>query len=284
MKKTLPIIAVLIILLTLCACGESSSDGDAAMNTPTPVVYEKEDGRLIQEVNYNANGLKYLTVFYDYDGQSRVTKEMRMGVNNAPEGYYTNEYDGNGRLSLRVSYAALGPDEYAEEYRVSYEYDDKGLLVSEKRSAEGVLLSVTDYEYNEDSLLTGEKLYQGDSFLAAEYKYGYDGSGRRISCQRSDYMENATMENRYTYDGNDLLVTDLICDSEGNVRERVDYTYDNSGNVLKRSVFGDKGVLQSYVEYEYTYDEAGNIVKSVCSDSEGNVTITTEYTWTYSKG
>lgn len=288
MKKILYLLLAAAMLLTVCACGNSAPAPVEPTDTPEitlpPVSYDKDEGRLTQEVSFNQNGLKYLTVFYDYDGHDRVTKEMSLGVNNAPEGYYTNEYDENGNIKLRVSYVALGPEEYEEEYRVNYEYDEAGNLVKETRVLGETVLAVTAYEYNEQGQCVSEKHYQGESFLAAEYSYGYDAKGRKANCVRVDNMEGETIENRYTYDANDRLITDLRCDAEGNVIDRIEYTYDEQGNELKRSVFGSDGVLRSFIKYEYTYDEAGNYTERVSTDSEGGSTTTTQYTWAYSKG
>lgn len=288
MKKLVYIILALAMILALCACDKATPEDAEASDTPEetlpPVSYDRDEGRLVKEVNYNLNGLKYLTVYYDYDGQGRITKEKSMGVNDAPEGYYTNEYDANGNIVLRISYVAEGPEEFTEDYRVNYEYSEAGLLISETSVSQGKVLARTDYEYNDAGLCVTEKHYQGESFLAAEYAYGYDGKGRKANCVRTDYMEEETIENRYTYDSNDRLITDLKCDGDGNVIERIEYTYDAKDNVLKRSVFGTNGVLASFVQYEYTYDDAGNYTKRVSTDSEGGNVTTTEYTWAYSKG
>ncbi len=288
MKKLIYIVLTLAVLLSLGACGKVASDKEKAESTPEPtlppVSYNSDEGRLVKEVNYNANGLKYLTVYYDYDGQGRITKEMHMGVNDAPEGYYTNEYDENGNITLRISYIALGPEEFVEEYTASYEYNEAGQLVLETRVSEGKVLAKTEYGYDEAGQCISEKHYEGESFVAAEYTYGYDGKGRVASCVRVDNMEGETIENRYTYDADDRLLTDLRCDADGSVIDRIEYTYDSHGNVLKRSVFGSNGVLASFTQNEYTYDEAGNYTKCVSTDSEGGGVITTEYIWAYSKG
>ena len=288
MKKCVYILLTLAMLLSLCACGSKAPAENEPEETPQetlpPVEYDRDEGRLVKEVSTNTNGLKFLTVFYDYDGRGRITKEMHMGINDAPEGYYTNEYDENGNLKTRISYVALGPEEYEEEYTVTYEYNDEGMFISETSVSEGKVLAITKYEYNAEGQCVSEKHYQGESFLSAEYTYGYDGKGRKANCVRIDYMEDETVENRYTYDQSDKLITDLKCDGDGNVLERIEYTYDDFGNELKRTVFGNSGVMISFTKNEYTYDDAGNFTKCVSTDSEGDNVSTTEYTWAYSKG
>lgn len=288
MKKAIFLILAMAMLFTLCACKTAAPEPAEPTSTPEaslpPVSFDKDEGRLVKEVNTNADGLKYLTVYYDYDGSGRITKEKSMGVNEAPQSYYTNEYDEKGNLTLRISYVALGPEEFEEEYRVNYEYNEAGLLTSEKRLQGDVVLGITTYEYDENGLLINEEHYEGESFLAAEYTYGYDSKGRKTNCARVDNMEGETIENRYTYDANDRLLTDLRCDADGNVMDRIEYTYDEHDNVLKRSVFGSTGILGSFIRYEYTYDDAGNYVKRVSTDSEGGNVTVTEYTWAYSKG
>lgn len=288
MKRLIYILLALALVFSLCACGKTAPAEDEPEATPEatlpPVVYDRDEGRLIKEISTNSDGLKYLTMLYDYNGRGQITKEMQLGVNDAPVGYYTNEYDENGTLKLRVSYVALGPEEFTEEYRVEYAYGETGLLLSETSTSEGQILAVTKYEYDEAGLCISEKHYQGESFLAAEYTYGYDGMGRKTNCVRVDNMEGETIENRYTYDSESRLITDLKCDADGSVIERIEYTYDDFGNTLKRSVFGGNGVLNSFIRYEYTYDDAGNYVKCVSTDSEGGNVTTTEYTWAYSKG
>ena len=271
MKKTAAMLISGVLMLSLCACGGTAEPDPVPTGTPAPITYTKDDGRLKMEETYNSNGLLFSTIIYEF------------GINDAPTGYKSFEYDKNGRKTLMTSFVAETGKDYSEEYRTSYEYDSDGNITKAVSTIDGKTVSVTAYEYK-DGLLIDEKNYEGESFVASEYKYEYGADGRKTRCVRIDNMEGDTTENRYTYTSSGLLLADLSYGDDGKVISRTEHSYDANGNAVKLSVYNAKGGLISSTLNEYTYDDYGNIKRCAVTHSDGSKGTTTQYKWEYTKG
>ncbi len=284
MKKTAAMLISTAMMLCLCACGGGTTEPTPVpTETPAPVEYTKDDGRLKMEETYNSNDLLFSTIIYEYDDRGQLVKQAEFGINDAPTGYKSFEYDSNGRKTLMTSFAAENDKDYSEEYRTSYEYNADGKLTKAVSTIEGKTMSVTAYEYK-DGLLVSEKNYEGESFLASEYKYEYDENSRKTRCVRIDNIEGDTTENRYTYASSGLLLADLSYGDDGKVISRTEYSYDANGNAVKLSVYNAKGGLISSTSNEYTYDDYGNVKRCAVTHSDGSKGTTTKYKWEYTKG
>ena len=284
MKITAALLISGAMMLSLCACGGTAEpDPVQPTETPAPITYTKEDGRLKMEETYNSNGLLFSTIIYEYDEKGKLVKQAEFGISDAPTGYKSFEYDAKGQKILMTSFVADTAKDYSEEYRTNYEYDGNGNLTRATSTRDGKIVSVTAYEYK-DGLLSNEKNYEGESFVASEYKYEYDAGGKKTRCVRIDNIEGDTSENRYTYTSDGLLLADLSYDADGEVISRTEYSYDDNGNAIKLSVYNARGALISSTSNEYTYDDYGNIKRCAVTHSDGSKGTTTQYRWEYAKG
>ena len=286
MKRTFGIIAALILALCLCACAKSGED------TPQPTeaqpsstqdlsVYEKSEGLLSQEVWYNENGLKFSTVKYEYDAAGRLVKETTLGINDAPVGYKEYVLNADGLPETMINYIADGPEEYSEEYRVLFEYNDPGLKMKETSMIGDTATSVTTYAY-EGSDLVSEKYYEG-SELISDIAYEYDGSGKLTKLVRRDMLEDSETSETCTYGETGLLASREVSSGEG-IESRTEYSYDEHGNEISVSIYGPDGSAISITKNEYEYDEPGNIVKCTRTQGDGEQSTVIEYSWSYVKG
>lgn len=286
MKRTFGIIAALILALCLCACAKSGED------TPQPTeaqpsstqdlsVYEKSEGLLSQEVWYNENGLKFSTVKYEYDAAGRLVKETTLGINDAPVGYKEYVLNADGLPETMINYIADGPEEYSEEYRVLFEYNDTGLKMKETSMIGDTATSVTTYAY-EGSDLVSEKYYEG-SELISDIAYEYDGSGKLTKLVRLDMLEDSETSETCTYGETGLLASREVSSGEG-IESRTEYSYDEHGNEISVSIYGPDGSAISITKNEYEYDEPGNIVKCTRTQGDGEQSTVIEYSWSYVKG
>ncbi len=286
MKRTFGIIAALILALCLCACAKSGED------TPQPTeaqpsstqdlsVYEKSEGLLSQEVWYNENGLKFSTVKYEYDAAGRLVKETTLGINDAPVGYKEYVLNADGLPETMINYIAYGPEEYSEEYRVLFEYNDTGLKMKETSMIGDTATSVTTYAY-EGSDLVSEKYYEG-SELISDIAYEYDGSGKLTRLVRRDMLEDSETSETCTYGENGLVASREVSSGDG-IESRTEYSYDEHGNEISVSIYGPDGSAISITKNEYEYDEPGNIVKCTRTQGDGEQSTVIEYSWSYVKG
>lgn len=286
MKRTFGIIAALILALCLCACAKSGED------TPQPTeaqpsstqdlsVYEKSEGLLSQEVWYNENGLKFSTVKYEYDAAGRLVKETTLGINDAPVGYKEYVLNADGLPETMINYIADGPEEYSEEYRVLFEYNDTGLKMKETSMIGDTATSVTTYAY-EGSDLVCEKYYEG-SELISDIAYECDGSGKLTKLVRRDMLEDSETSETCTYGENGLVASREVSSGDG-IESRTEYSYDEHGNEISVSIYGPDGSAISITKNEYEYDEPGNIVKCTRTQGDGEQSTVIEYSWSYVKG
>ena len=286
MKRTFGIIAALILALCLCACaksGESTPEPTEAHPSSTQdlSVYEKSEGLLSQEVWYNENGLKFSTVKYEYDAAGRLVKETTLGINDAPVGYKEYVLNADGLPETMINYIADGPEEYSEEYRVLFEYNDTGLKMKETSMIGDTATSVTTYAY-EGSDLVSEKYYEG-SELISDIAYEYDGSGKLTKLVRRDMLEDSETSETCTYGENGLVASREVSSGDG-IESRTEYSYDEHGNEISVSIYGPDGSAISITKNEYEYDEPGNIVKCTRTQGDGEQSTVIEYSWSYVKG
>lgn len=285
MKSKFSIFLALALSLILCAC---SKGGDAPQPTealPSPTqdlsVYEKSEGVLQKEVWYNANGLKFSTVSYEYDGAGHLVKETTLGINDAPVGYKEYVLDDSGLAKEMINYIADGPEEYSEEYRVLFEYNETGLKMKETNKIGDTVTAVTTYAYDGKNLVS-EKYYEG-SELISEIVYEYDDTGRLIKLVRHDMLEDSEDTEAYTYDDSGRLAK-KEASSGGQLVSRTEYGYDEHGSELSVNIYGPNNEAVSLTSNEYEYDAPGNVIKCTRSQENGEQSTVIEYTWSYVKG
>ena len=295
MKKTLSAILALTLAFSLCACSNNGGEAPAEpTDTPAPTqdlsVYEKSEGKLESEVWYNANGLKFNTIKYEYDGSGALVKETTLGINDEPVGYKEYILNADGLAETMISYVASGPEEYTEEYRVLYEYNETGLKMKESSVIDGSVTAYTAYAY-EGKNLVSEKYFEGlvneASFesvkLISDIAYEYDDAGKLVKLTRQDMLEESETVETYSYDDNGRLAEKQSA-ADGSLISRTEYKYDEHGNELSVNIYGPDGTAISLTSNEYEYDEPGNVIKGTRTQADGEQNTVIEYTWSYVKG
>ena len=277
MKKTVCLALSLVMLLALCACSKDDPAPQpteaAPQETLDLTIFEKSEGKLSKEVWYNTDGLQFRSVIYEYDENGFLAKETTLGINDAPEGYKEYVRDENGAVTKMTSFIALGPEEFEEEYSFIYKLDDAGHTVRAATLIDAVEISVTEYTYDGDRLVS-EK-YAKNEEPVSEISYAYsDGS---VTLTRRDYIEDSTVTETRTLDADGRIVS-------GKLISRSEFTYDENGSEKTAVISGPDGSVISSTSSEYEYDEPGNVVKCTRSHGEGVDASVIEYTWDYAKG
>jgi len=283
MKRTLSLILAFLLIALLCSCGasETSQTTTEPEKTPEPmptaVPYEKADGQLSEEIYYNADGLRYMTLRYEYDAEGRVKKELTLGVNEAPQSYTAYAYDADGRLLKESCFVAVDAENFEPDGECVYEYNADGLCTG-KSSTTGGFESSFEYEYNAEKLVSEEKCCEGGELICI-LSYTYDANGNNIKLVRRSVMTEteSVTETEFDADGRALNVSS----DDG----RYSYTYNERGDEVRMNCFDSDGTLKYSRLTEYEYDEAGNIIKSTVSSDNGSFAGTvTEFVWLYAKG
>ena len=278
MKKLSSFMLVLLLAVSLCACGESAvPQTTEPADTAKPVVYEKNDGLLSEEIHYNADGLRYMTVRYEYDGEGRVIKELTLGVNEAPESYTAYEYDADGRLIRESFFIAVDADSFEPDGECVYQYDSDGLCTA-KESTAGGYKSGCEYSYNADKLLSEDRCSE-DGELIYIQSYSYDENGNAVKLVRKSVMTGTESVTETVFDESGRPVKEVSADGS------YAYSYNEHGDEIRMDCFDTDGTLKYSRLTDYEYDEAGNIVKSTVSSGNDSFAGTvTEYVIIYAKG
>ena len=184
----------------------------------------------------------------------------------------TYDYDDNGVLLSQRTY-----DSPKDGTLTDYIYDDYGKMIKEKYYLidQGVesLYRVTDYQYNDQDQLIMETCYidwfedDGELFYTLEHQY--DSAGLEI-CSIQDYRN---------YDHDDVEYNEYDYNSRGRLEKKTEYEMDRKTNnkILKRTTtyeYNDLGILtyETNTSYhnnevytstvEHKYDENNNLVES----------------------
>lgn len=287
MKKLCCLLISFALVFCLCACSvaDRTDTPDEPEATPAPTqdlsLYEADEGKLAKEISYNANGLRFRTVIYEYDDMGMLAKETTLGINDAPESRKEYERNAKGLVTCVVNFTADGPEEYSEQFRVLYEYNEMGLRMKELTMVGGTVTSEIHCAYIGENLVS-EKYYEGTELLN-EKSYEYNDAGKVTKCTVSDYIEGGSFVELSTYDELGRLVK---CErsTDGADSGRTEYAYDENGSVSCVSIYGSDGSTLSITQSVCEYDKPGNIVKRTDTQEGSDTGTVTEYIWEYVKG
>ena len=206
------------------------------------------------------------------------------------------EYDQAGQLAKQLYYTE--PDEPSEA--VSFERDEKGLVVKDVRKYLDGSTDTTTYSYDDQGQLK-DKITRDDEGiidLAEEFTWKgkqllkhetRDGEGNIISLEEFKYddkgnvtehiqTDEETGENRRTvttYNENNQKTKEEVFNEEGDLVEEYIYVLDESGRV----VASEYDSAQKWSATEYHFDERGNNLGHVETDEEGNQLLSVEHTY-----
>ena len=149
--------AVVLLVLTLCACGaQEEADGaltaikdDNGNITGYERRYHNADGYLSRWDVYDAQEVYDHFVLYDYDDNGRLIQETTYQANGIGEYYYTYAYDDDGNLTEKGYYTAYDGAEIilydadgAEAERYIYSSNDE--LTAHEVFVDGAWVTATE--------------------------------------------------------------------------------------------------------------------------------------------
>ena len=100
-----------------------------------------------------------------------------------------------------------------------------------------------------------------------------DKDGFELNVNRDSTGKIIGYNEKYSENGH--LLTNIIRDSNGDLRLYTDYKYNGDGNLIRSIERGSTGELQSYTDYEYNSD--GNLIRSTERGSAGRLHSYTDY-------
>ncbi|MBR5756639.1 MAG: hypothetical protein IKX96_03665 [Firmicutes bacterium] len=287
MKKTLAIILALAMILSLAACGGSSSGNPSSGSGSSAVPAKPTKTVLTKASYYSSSGELNSVATYVYDeyGFVKLIKHEGPGGEESSETEYVNEY-AEDYLSKRtvpeiIYEETYGPDgkilsagydfkDYPESsYSYVYTYNDKGLAEKYEYTYpnlnDGDLAgrnTVTYFTYDDQGRLSGMEYRYGSGWTSYENSVRYENDGKK--------------QILFGYNDGKTPLLSLI---------RI-YEYDDNGNKISETRYNparsEKTIQGLYIPYEelysdgyvpnfdhfypsshreYSYDENGNIVR-----------------------
>lgn len=216
------------------------------------IVYKfGKNGKHLETIRKYANGIEEEREINTYDEDGRLLKNLdrRTGLGEI------NDYDKNGNLVRKELLTDI--DSHGSAL-TEYDYNHKNLLTEKRQYYNKVKLQTKyTYAYNENDLLTDEKMYN----------YGFD---KAILCSHYTYEYNK--ENRLSakYEVNEDNNLELVADYEyrysptGTLRfvlrnKAVLEEYDEEGQLkISREVIPGYHIIEDSEKHKYNYDRFGN--------------------------
>ena len=117
----------------------------------------------------------------------------------------------------------------------------------------------TNFEYNDDGVISKALWQMNDNSRSGIVTYKYDEFGNIIEKNRT-FSDSVKINQSFEYDQNSNLIIDNFERSDG-IIGRVEYTYDKNGQLLQANCNKQNGWFSGKILYQYDKDET--LVKGI---------------------
>lgn len=271
--------------------GTTTETGDAGYRL------EKEyddNGKLLKETQYHADGTLGFTYEHSYDEQGNLTKTVVRRADGSIWKKTVNQYKNASELLREESYEN---DELI--YYSLYEWDENGQKTSFSRyNAEDSLEETHTFDYNDDRTYT-ETVTMGENGALSQ-STALDGTVIDIVKVVYRYDVSGQMERQSDYDAEDELVD--YCEikydyrfrqtqqswyfGSGIVEGHIEYKYSEDGSTVEQTLYDANGKILLFIQNEHgadgrltitQYDKERSIVRQEVFDEEGNLLSSDDY-------
>ena len=267
MKKMIPLILILCLLLSGCGKEEPSAgttlppqqsqpalqetasptDAEGILDPDTQIIY-----CLVKMIVTNDQGQELWGRDYTYDDTGFCISEREYSNIGATSYSRVNTPDMLGRIESSVF-----TESDSSTYTVTYTYDNQNRCVREDVTYEDGTAEYTEYTYNEQGNYLTLRQFIGDELVVDyAFSYTYDGSGNQMSMDEylfGDLMYHVAME--YDDQGREISsVTNLV---NGEIQSRTESSWD--GLTETRLYFSGTD-QEPFMVSVFTYDDNGNVV------------------------
>lgn len=265
MKKIIPVILILLLLLSACGKDEpiqTTPTGTEGIPTGSETVNGGEGEGILDpttEIRYlivkmivtNDAGQELSGTEYTYDDTGFCVSQ-RQYSNIGGAGYTCLNTPGANGLVARSDYTE--PDGTA--YTVEYTYNDDDLLVKETVLRENAT-EITEYTYDEQgNYLTLRQSIGGELVMDYTFSYTYDGQGNRVAMDEylfGDLMYHVT----FTYDGEGREISSVTSLLNGEIQSRTVSQWDG---LTETRLYYSGEDEEPFMVSVFTYDDSGNVV------------------------
>lgn len=266
MKKIIPIILVLLLLLSACGNEEpaettlgaeesqptasetlSGGEGEGILDPTTEIRY-----LLVKMIVTNDAGEELWGREYSYDETGFCTQEREYSNIGSASYSRVNSPDILGRIGSSIFTELDG-----SQYSVFYTYDEFGRCLREDITYEDGTKEYTEYTYNEQgNYLTLKQYIGGELTMDYAFSYTYDGAGNQVSMD--EYLFGELLYHvalSYDAEGREIgSVTSLV---NGEIQSRTESQWDG---LTETRYFYSGEDAEPFMVSVFTYDGTGNVV------------------------
>lgn len=266
MKKLLPFILALLLLLTACGNEEpvettlggsestpavsetvSGGEGEGVLDPDTRIIY-----CLVKMIVTNDEGQELWGREYSYDDTGFCTREREYSNIGSASYSRTNTPDALGRIGTSVFTELDG-----SQYTVTYTYDEADRCIREDITYEDGTTEYTEYTYNDQgNYLTLRQFIDGELNMDYAFSYTYDGNGNQVSMDEylfGDLLYHVVLS--YDEEGREIgSVTSLV---NGEIQSRTQSQWDG---LTETRYFYSGEETEPFMVSVFTYDDNGNVV------------------------
>lgn len=261
-----------------------------------------EDGKVINEKQYNARGVLMQEYIYKYNESGFLIEEILQEEDGIIAVHKTWEVDDKGKILRELHH-------YMDETfdTVTFFYDDKGKLIKKETvDPDGDLESIEQFTWVGDNI-TQMLMQDADGDVLSEKNTRYDDKGNIIEVEEYDgsagdsskkeieYYPSGNQKQVLTYNDAGQLVEKVQMkeDSKKKIvqvveettarKSTINFTFDGKGNIIQQEEFNRNGELVGKVSR--VYDEHNMLLSSkvfIHGDGRGlsrNYTLRQEYVY-----
>jgi len=294
MKRTLSLILIVMLCLSLWACGESTpsntdgSDGAEGTTGATTIPEEEQMQKLI-DYNKALDSLDSLNTEFSRNQFEAMNKAYAILVSlgdykNAPDllSRFTEcTYKKDNQFDYTVldrQGVCLAQSTDGREYRCTNSFNDKGELVKVDFKGKEKPYFRT-YEYNDAGQLIREDVVYEYQTTSRTYEYDANGNLTTEYYSYHSAYENSKRTSHFTYTFDDA--GRIIKEREEYDDHYIEttYAYDEDGLLIGKNEYASE--YGSLGRYTYTYDESGNLITTELTTEQNGSTWYSETKYTY---
>ncbi len=266
MKRILPLILALLLLLCACSNEEPAQTTQGTQETNSAVSESVSNGEgegvldptteirylLVKQIVTNDQGQELWGTEYSYDDTGFCTHEREYSNIGAGAFSRVNSPDALGRIA-----SSLFTGQDGSQYTVTYTYDDFNRCIREDVVYEGGATEYTEYTYNDQGqYLTLRQFIGGELAMDYAFSYTYDGSGRQVSMD--EYLSGDLLYHvAFEYDDQGREISSVTSLVNGEVQSRTESHWDG---LTETRYFYSGQDAEPFMVSVFTYDDNGNVV------------------------
>lgn len=287
MKKTVPFLIALCLLL--CGCGaEEKNDtgklvldptecteatvatevpeGQEAVTEPTEAAQTQTVTRQTRMASLDENGAELWSRTYEYDSQGRLCGEREVDSTGAETYSAVITYDEEGRTTTYTQSDGSG-------YSIQDQLDENGNVLFSQTFRNGHDEGYTEYTYDQYGNQLSYRSVSGRDEMTFTYEYTYTAAGDVLT--RREYMDGELIGwLEAEYDETGRCTDSVYYNADGTVSSSTHCTWE--GSTETRTYFDEAD--EAYMIVIITYDAEGNVLRRE-SQQDGVVINCSEYTY-----